>query len=85
MLIKVDEEQKWKKNSKRFVCGSLAGITATVFTHPIDVVRSRMAYSRSNSPVKRSLVKFVKGTIRNEGYGVFTHGLTPSIIVRAAA
>ena len=67
MLIKVDEEQKWKKNSKRFVCGSLAGITATVFTHPIDVVRSRMAFSRSSSVRKTKILLFTKDMIRNEG------------------
>lgn len=81
-MIKIDETCEWKRNLKWFVCGSFGGVVATLFTHPFDLIRARMAFSRTDRYKKIKIWKFTKLMIKKEGISVLMHGLLPSLCVR---
>lgn len=43
-----DNKQYINRNTKRFIAGSLAGVTSVFFTYPLDLLRARMAYEVKN-------------------------------------
>ncbi|CAD7705013.1 unnamed protein product [Ostreobium quekettii] len=63
--------------SRRLISGALAGMTATTLTHPLDVVRLRLALP-SNAH-KGMLREFVTIT-RTEGVTALYKGLSPTLI-----
>lgn len=72
----------------RLVCGSIAGLVATTFTHPIDVIRHRvMCYSHINSTRDAIFDLYKEKGIRSiyKGYGSTAFSLTPFIAVNFCA
>lgn len=80
---------------RSFIGGSLAGITAAVFTNPFDVGKTRMQVSLEDNSkmgtlakqVKNndSIFKFISEIYRNEGFGALYVGLLPRCMKIAPA
>ncbi|KAG7259981.1 hypothetical protein CRUP_026538 [Coryphaenoides rupestris] len=62
----------------RFLAGSLAGITATMLTYPLDMVRARMAVT-AREIYSNILHVFVRIS-REEGVRTLYRGFTPTIL-----
>lgn len=76
-LLQVDKDGK-KTPFKRFVAGSLAGITATTLTYPLDTAKARLSVSTKNEyPSLRAVFSthYKVGGVWN-----FYHGIWPTII-----
>jgi solute carrier family 25 phosphate transporter 23/24/25/41 len=73
---------------QRLACGGLAGATATTFTHPLDVIRIRLAVN-SDLPGIRGAVKDIvmENGIRSlfKGYVPTLLSLSPFIAINFAA
>lgn len=73
---------------QRLGCGTMAGLVAASFTHPIDVVRHRIMLEKSSTSVyniSKSLVREngLRGLFK--GYGSTTVSLTPFVAVNFCA
>jgi solute carrier family 25 protein 16 len=66
---------------KNLSCGAMAGITATLFTYPLDLIRTRMLYT-SKQQVEYSTWLKTFNTIKTQpgGYWNFYHGVRPALI-----
>lgn len=60
----------------RFVAGSLAGVTATAFTYPLDLLRARMAVSEGPCT---SFGCTAESILRHEGPRGFFRGIAPTL------
>lgn len=53
----------------KLICGGLTGITATIFTYPLDVARTRLSASTQNSVVKEHRISTsLIGLVKNDGF-----------------
>ncbi|CAG2174240.1 unnamed protein product, partial [Oppiella nova] len=62
-----------------FCCGSLAGLSATLVAHPIDVIRTRII-AQSEPKTYTSTPNAFKTIVRTEGYRALFRGLVPTLI-----
>ena len=70
-----------KRPELLFACGSLAGITATVTTYPLDVVRTRIAgRSVVGSNYSGGIVQAVERIRSTEGLAGFYRGAGPTVL-----
>eukprot|EP00271_Cylindrocystis_brebissonii_P011590 TRINITY_DN29459_c0_g1_i1.p1 TRINITY_DN29459_c0_g1~~TRINITY_DN29459_c0_g1_i1.p1 ORF type:complete len:490 (+),score=59.22 TRINITY_DN29459_c0_g1_i1:153-1622(+) len=60
----------------RLAAGACAGMTSTLVTYPLDVLRLRLAVD----PASRSMSKVALRMLREEGAGSFFRGLGPSLL-----
>lgn len=65
---------------RNLVCGSLAGVTATLFTYPLDLVRTRILYTSQDQAEYKNFSTTVR-TIYNQpgGFRNFYAGLRPAL------
>ena len=63
--------------AKRFMAGSLAGVTAAFFTYPLDLIRARLAVARRSK--YRNLNHTIVSIYRQEGVKTFYNGFIPTI------
>lgn len=68
-----------------FLGGSLAGLTATVFTYPLDLVRTRLASTlfseqAARNETSKSMTKTVMNIVRFEGFLGLFRGISPSLL-----
>lgn len=68
------------ERTRRFLCGAMAGTTATVLTYPFDVARARMAAHWSLAPKYPSVLKAFAEIWRSEGVAGFMRGLGPTLL-----
>lgn len=66
----------------RFVFGTASAITATFFTHPIDVVKYRMQLASAGAP--QSTVGAARALVASDGVGGLYKGLTASMMRQAS-
>ncbi|CAG2211640.1 SLC25A42 [Mytilus edulis] len=62
----------------RFLAGSLAGITSTSLTYPLDLVRARMAVTEKN--LYSNLFQVIMKTYRQEGFRTLWRGYLPTVL-----
>nr|AKN21584.1 slc25a-16 [Schmidtea mediterranea] len=70
------------KSSKTFLLGSLAGSTATIFTQPFDVFRTRFA-AQGEPKTYPNLSNAIIMIIKTEGLRGLFRGLIPSLLLVA--
>ncbi|XP_071492935.1 mitochondrial coenzyme A transporter SLC25A42-like [Diadema antillarum] len=63
---------------RRFLAGSLAGVTAASLTYPLDVLRARMAVTHRAS--YRGIISMFLHTWRVDGLGSFYRGFLPTVL-----
>jgi len=66
-----------------FFAGALAGITATIVTYPLDLLRAQMAVSGSSlfeEPKRVSYIEVAHVIVRNGGVGALFHGIRPTLM-----
>lgn len=74
------------KSVRSFLSGSFAGMTAMIFTYPLDLIRTRLSGTifltdqASGRGVSKSMTRTVTYLIKNEGLLAFYKGMTPSLI-----
>lgn len=61
--------------ARRFLAGSLAGVTAASLTYPLDVLRARMAVTK-----KSSYSGMFMRTLRVDGAACFYRGFLPTVL-----
>ncbi|XP_068759471.1 mitochondrial coenzyme A transporter SLC25A42-like [Montipora capricornis] len=62
---------------RRFLAGSLAGITAASCTYPLDMIRARLAITQKNRYT--GLANIVAKIYREEGFLAYYRGLVPTL------
>lgn len=67
-------------NIRRLVAGALAGITATIATYPLDVLRTRFAVQDAKNPKYTGVFQAFKRIIEEEGIGALYTGFPTTII-----
>ncbi|OQV12197.1 Mitochondrial thiamine pyrophosphate carrier [Hypsibius exemplaris] len=65
-----------------FLCGSVAGMTATLAAHPLDVIRTRFV-GQGKRKVYSSIVQSIYLIQRREGFRGFYRGLLPALLQTA--
>ncbi|KAH9325437.1 hypothetical protein KI387_005615, partial [Taxus chinensis] len=60
----------------RLAAGACAGMTSTLVTYPLDVLRLRLAVD----PACKSMSQVAINMLREEGFGSFYRGLGPSLL-----
>lgn len=63
---------------RRFIAGSLAGITAAFFTYPLDMIRARLAITSRDRYA--GLLNTITSIYREEGLSVYYRGLLPTLM-----
>lgn len=63
---------------RRFLAGSLAGITAASFTYPLDMIRARLAITQKNKYT--GLANIVVKIYKEEGFPAYYRGLIPTLL-----
>lgn len=76
-ILRVDVDEK--TNFRRFLAGSLAGITSQSLTYPLDLARARMAVTDKYSGYKNLYEVFVR-IWKREGPRVFYRGYTATVL-----
>ena len=77
---------KERANARRsypvLVAGALAGVCSWVVTFPFDVIKTRVQSTLSTGQENpfRNMWSTIVHSYRQEGFGVFFHGLKPTII-----
>ena len=64
----------------KFVAGAVAGMTSTLITYPLDMVRARMAVAPRGCEATTNMWKTLRGVWRTSGISGLYAGLTPSLI-----
>ena len=67
-----------KTPGRRFISGSLAGVTSATITYPLDLARARMAVT--NKSVYSNLFSVFLSILRNEGITALYRGALSSIV-----
>ncbi len=70
--------------SIKFLFGGTAGMAATMFVQPLDLVKNRMQVMKvSGSGAKPSSVSVLMGVVRNEGVSTLYNGLSAGLLRQA--
>jgi len=69
--------------SVKFLFGGSAGMMATCFVQPLDLVKNRMQVGKASGAEKPSTMKVVTGIIKNEGIGTLYNGLSAGLLRQA--
>lgn len=64
----------------RFMAGAAAGMTATAFTYPLDVLRARMAVGCGKRAAFDGYIRAVREIIRAEGVRALFSGMRPTLL-----
>ncbi|XP_075698857.1 solute carrier family 25 member 16-like [Rhinoderma darwinii] len=65
----------------KIVAGSMAGITAVIFTYPLDVVRARLAFQVKGEEQYKGVIHAFRSIYTNEGgFRSYYKGLVPTLI-----
>lgn len=64
--------------ARRFMAGSLAGVTAASLTYPLDVLRARMAVTHKTS--YKGIMSMFLMTLRIDGASSFYRGFLPTVL-----
>ncbi|XP_065841604.1 mitochondrial coenzyme A transporter SLC25A42-like [Oscarella lobularis] len=67
-----------KSPGRRFLAGSLAGVTASSLTYPLDLVRARMAVSHQED--YRDLIQSFRALMRGGSILRLYHGFVPTVL-----
>lgn len=78
-LLRVDQDRKNGTNIRRFLAGSLAGVTSQSLTYPLDMARARMAVTDKYSGYKTLRSVFFK-IWRDEGPRTFFRGYWATVV-----
>jgi len=70
-------------NPVKFLFGGLAGMGATCFVQPLDLVKTRMQVSKASGGTKPSSVSVLLGVARNEGIFTLYNGLSAGLLRQA--
>ncbi|XP_033624439.1 mitochondrial coenzyme A transporter SLC25A42-like [Asterias rubens] len=62
----------------RFLAGSLAGVTASTLTYPLDFIRARMAVTNRKS--HKTMGGIIIKTLRTHGFASFYRGYLPTVL-----
>jgi solute carrier family 25 (mitochondrial thiamine pyrophosphate transporter), member 19 len=73
---------KSSNSGSHFICGSLAGTTATIFTQPLDVLRARFI-AQGEPRIYKGFFHAVERIATKEGIQGFYRGLLPSVLLTA--
>uniref|UniRef100_A0A1I8I8U5 Mitochondrial coenzyme A transporter SLC25A42 n=2 Tax=Macrostomum lignano TaxID=282301 RepID=A0A1I8I8U5_9PLAT len=76
-LLHVDGGRFESAHWRRFVSGSLAGVTSVTCTYPLDMARARMAVTKSNT--YRNLGHALRCIWRQEGALALYRGFSPAL------
>jgi solute carrier family 25 protein 42 len=74
----LDTDKHEKTPGRRFISGSLAGVTSATITYPLDLARARMAVT--NKTVYNNLFSVFLSIFRNEGITALYRGALSSLI-----
>ncbi|EDO38453.1 predicted protein [Nematostella vectensis] len=77
-LLRIDEGKGALPPVRRFVAGSLAGMTAALLTYPLDMVRARLAITQKKKYT--GLINAFTRIYRDEGMRTFYRGYVPTLI-----
>ncbi|XP_050396357.1 mitochondrial coenzyme A transporter SLC25A42 [Patella vulgata] len=77
-FLKEDVTKKHLTPGRRFLAGSLAGVTSVAFTYPLDMVRARMAVTAKE--MYHNLPEVFMKIYRAEGFRTLYRGFTPTIL-----
>jgi len=69
--------------SVKFLFGGSAGMFATCFVQPLDLVKNRMQVGKSAGAEKPSTFKVISGILKNEGIGTLYNGLSAGLLRQA--
>lgn len=80
-----DTKPKTSPKAIKFLFGGLAGMGATVFVQPLDLVKNRMQLSGQGSKAKEYKTSFhaLTSILRNEGLGGIYTGLSAGLLRQA--
>lgn len=70
-------------NPVKFFFGGSAGMVATCFVQPLDLVKTRMQVGKSASGAKPSTFSVVSGIVKNEGIKTLYTGLSAGLLRQA--
>ncbi|XP_055332673.1 mitochondrial coenzyme A transporter SLC25A42-like [Paramacrobiotus metropolitanus] len=76
-VLKVDDIRIYSPG-KRFVAGSLAGVTASSLTYPLDLARARMAVTEKARYA--TIFSVFKNLLKEEGWIALYRGFTPTLL-----
>ncbi|KAK2177719.1 hypothetical protein NP493_583g02033 [Ridgeia piscesae] len=65
-------------HGKRYVAGSLAGVTSVIMTYPLDMARARMAVTSKQA--YKGLPEVFKKIYRTEGLKTLYRGISPTVL-----
>ncbi|XP_053387701.1 mitochondrial coenzyme A transporter SLC25A42-like [Mercenaria mercenaria] len=77
LLLNKGKKRKNLPPVLRAVAGSLAGVTATTCTYPLDFARARMAVTHKDR--YRSLIACFRSVLKEEGWRIVMRGYTPTM------
>ena len=70
-------------NGIKFLFGGSAGMFATCFVQPLDLVKNRMQVTKTAGGAKPSTFSVISGVIRNEGVSTLYNGLSAGLLRQA--
>ncbi|KAM7443478.1 hypothetical protein ABFA07_007792 [Porites harrisoni] len=78
MLLRTDSKKGPLPPVRRFLAGSMAGITAALFTYPLDLIRARLAITQKNR--YKGLMNIITKIYIEEGIIAYYKGLLPTVL-----
>lgn len=78
ILLNLGSKKKYLPPGRRFLAGSLAGVTSVSFTYPLDLVRARMAVTARDR--YSNIVEVFLKMYREEGLRTLYRGFTPTVL-----
>ncbi|XP_011173547.1 mitochondrial thiamine pyrophosphate carrier isoform X2 [Solenopsis invicta] len=79
MLQQVPQIEEWR-HTTQFVAGAGAGSMGTIFSFPLDTVRTRLVAQSSNHQVYNGVLHSCSSILRQESSKVFFSGLLPTLL-----
>lgn len=70
-------------NGIKFLFGGSAGMFATCFVQPLDLVKNRMQVTKTAGGAKPSTFSVISGVIKNEGISTLYNGLSAGLLRQA--
>eukprot|EP00760_Papus_ankaliazontas_P025365 PhM_4_TR2670/c0_g1_i1/m.52167/K15085/SLC25A42; solute carrier family 25, member 42 len=75
-FVVLEKYKTYLFNGNAFLAGSLAGVTATAATYPLDLLRARMAVSHEAHPTYRSITREI---VAKQGWLGLTAGMSVTL------